>query len=230
MHKEIFQKIETSLSDIWVADAAYPAVLPESIEDVMRAINLCRQLSIRMLFVGQGSSFSSKFNVPDNVLTVVNLKREGISVPDAKDMVVEVEAGVPAQSASRNIQEAGFRLDGWPDDYSGTVAGLICGEKGGKYRNLILGMDIVDGRGRCLRFGGRVRKNVSGFDVPGLFAGSHGRIGWMDRIYLRLTPVQSQNISILSRPPRTSVDDCVGILDEVSKAFDPDGLFLKTFS
>ncbi len=215
---------------IWLESASYPAVLPRSTEDVMSIIDWARTSGWRVLPVGKGHLFPPSFTVPNSVLTVVSLARDGISAPDPRDLVIEVEAGVPAKAVLRVANDAGFSLDNWPEDYPGTVGGLICGERGITVRHLLLGVDLVDGRARCLRFGGRVRKNVAGFDIAGVLAGSRGRLAWLDRVYLRLKPLKSPTINYQPSSLRTSAVEGDRTDRAVAGALDPDGVFLKTFA
>ena len=53
-------------------------------------------------------------------------------------------------------------------------------------RDLVLGLDVVDGTGAVLRAGGRVVKNVAGFDLVRLFTGAHGSLGIITQLSLRL--------------------------------------------
>ncbi|MCB2198047.1 FAD-binding oxidoreductase [bacterium] len=220
--------LQSSFEELWVEDTVTPALLPKTPEDVQRIVVWCRENSWRMLPVGSGHTFSAGFQVPGGVVTVLTLGRDGLSEPDPLDLVIEAETGVPANVVNSQVQSAGFRLDGWPAEYSGTVGGLLCGTDGPRLRHLVLGIDSIDGRGRALRFGGRVRKNVSGFDIAGLMVGSQGRVGWMDRVYLRLTPSGAPEVTRTAQPARTVSRALTGLFLRVSRALDPDDVFLKS--
>ncbi|MGH7477917.1 MAG: FAD-binding oxidoreductase, partial [Longimicrobiales bacterium] len=58
----------------------------------------------------------------------------------------------------------------------------------GTPRDHVLGLEIVTGDGRVLAFGGRVVKNVAGYDLVRLMTGSHGTLGFITRLHLRLRP------------------------------------------
>lgn len=220
--------LHSSFKELWVEDTVTPALLPSTSEDVQRIIVWCRENKWRILPVGEGHSFSSGFQVPGGVVTVLTHGRDGVSEPDPLDLVIEAESGVPANVVNSQVQSAGFRLDGWPEGYDGTVGGLLCGTEGPRLRHLVLGVDTIDGRGRAMRFGGRVRKNVSGFDIAGLMIGSQGRIGWMDRVYLRLTPSGAPEVKRSAQPARTVSRALTGLYLKVSRALDPDDVFLKS--
>ncbi len=221
------ETLRDEFGDIWVEEAVYPALVPRSSEDVMRAVAWGRSNGWRLFPVGRGHAFPEKHVVPSGVITLLSLSREVITDPDPRDLAIEVETGVPSRVLTDLVYDSGFRLDGWPEKYPGTVGGLICGERGIMIRHLILGVDVVDGRGNSLRFGGRVRKNVSGFDVAGLFAGSGGALGWLDRVYLRLTPKDSPPIGRVSQELRTTANGFQELSARVAGALDPDNVFLK---
>lgn len=219
--------IQEAFQNLWVEDAAFPAIMPSSSEDVMQVILWCREHGMRVLPVGSGHSFGEKHQVPHGVITMISLSRDGISEPDTRDLVIEVESGVPSTVLHDIIHNAGLRLDGWPKDYPGTVGGLLAGQHGPEYRHLVLGMDLIDGRGRSLRFGGRVRKNVSGFDLPGALVGSRGSLAWIDRLYLRLSPGGSTFVQRNQPSPLGPSPVRYDLHERVAGALDPDGVFLR---
>jgi len=219
--------IKSVFPELWVSEAAYPALMPRSSEDVMSIVQWCRENGMRILPVGGGHSLGEKFTVPNGVVSLISLARDGVSEPDTGDLAIEVEAGVPAAMLHQLVHDAGLRLDGWPENYPGTLGGLFAGLRGLELRHLVLGMDLVDGRGRSLRFGGRVRKNVSGFDVAGVMIGSRGTLGWIDRLYLRLSPGGSTLLDRRGPAPLGQPSSPRGLYQRVAVALDPDGVFLK---
>ena len=221
------ESIKSSFPELWVEEAAFPALMPRTTEDVMSIVLWCRENGMRVLPVGNGSTLGDKFTVPNGVVSMISLARDGVTEPDTHDLAIEVEAGVPAAMLQQIVHDAGLRLDGWPESYSGTVGGLFAGKRGFELRPLVLGMDIVDGRGRSLRFGGRVRKNVSGFDVPGVMIGSRGMLGWIDRLYLKLNPGGAPVLQRVAPPKLESTSSPRGVHHRVSISLDPDGVFLK---
>jgi glycolate oxidase FAD binding subunit len=80
----------------------------------------------------------------------------------------------------------------WGDDRStvgATIATATSGpfaESLGRPRDLVLGLECVDGRGRIIRAGGRVVKNVAGFDLTRLMTGAWGTLGVITAVHLRL--------------------------------------------
>ena len=83
-------------------------------------------------------------------------------------------------------------LESWGDDAS-TVGAVLatatagpCADALGRPRDFVLGVECVDGRGRIIRAGGRVVKNVAGFDLTRLMTGAWGTLGVITEAHLRL--------------------------------------------
>jgi glycolate oxidase FAD binding subunit len=113
----------------------------------------------------------------------------------AGDLVVRVEAGVRQGQLAEVLAEKGQRLalDGPPAD---TVGGVVARNAAGPLRlryglprDLLIGLTIVRADGHVARAGGKVVKNVAGYDLGKLFAGSHGTLGLIVEATFRLHPV-----------------------------------------
>src|SRR5258708_167161 len=129
---------------------------------------------------------------PDIELHTTRLDR--ILEHNAGDLTAVLEAGVPLARAQERFAQAGQMLAVDPplggrdgDDAtpgSATVGGVVAtGDSGplrhryGAPRDLILGMTVALADGTIARSGGKVIKNVAGYDVGKLFAGSFGTLG-----------------------------------------------------
>ena len=67
----------------------------------------------------------------------------------------------------------------------------------GAVRDFVLGVDMINGRGQALRFGGQVMKNVAGFDVSRLMAGSLGTLGVITQVSLRVLPRPQREVTLI---------------------------------
>jgi len=121
----------------------------------------------------------------------------GITHCEPTELVIAARAGTPLVDLERELaahdQMLAFeppRFDGRAT-LGGAVASGLSGPRrayGGALRDFVLGVEMIDGRGERLRFGGRVIKNVAGFDVSRLMAGSLGTLGLLTEVTLKTVP------------------------------------------
>jgi len=114
----------------------------------------------------------------------------------AGDQVVRVQAGVGLDQLSATLAGAGQRLALDPPPAHGTVGGLLAtGVAGplrlrfGTPRDLVIGITVVRADGTVASSGGKVVKNVAGYDLGKLFAGSYGTLGLIAEAAFRLHPL-----------------------------------------
>lgn len=115
-----------------------------------------------------------------------------------EELVITVRAGTKLSELREITAEHGqmWACDPPLFDGRGTVGGAIasgwCGPGRpwyGTIRDSLLGVELINGYGELLRFGGKVIKNVAGFDVSRLLAGSQGTLGVLLSASLKLLPV-----------------------------------------
>ena len=113
---------------------------------------------------------------------------------EAGDLTVTVEAGIRLSALDERLAEHGqmLALDPPGDPTIGAaIAGDLFGPRAYRYgraRDLVLGVTVVLADGTVANAGGKVVKNVAGYDLAKLFCGSHGRLGLIARASLRLHP------------------------------------------
>ena len=113
------------------------------------------------------------------------------------DLTLTVRAGTPLSEIARATQEHEQWLPLDPYGSSdGTIGATIAtGSAGplassfGLPRDLLLGLEFVNGRGDVVRAGGKVVKNVAGFDLPKLMVGSLGTLGVIVQVALKVRPL-----------------------------------------
>jgi glycolate oxidase FAD binding subunit len=122
----------------------------------------------------------------------------GISSYEPTELVVTVRAGTSLEELEAALQEHGQCLAFEPPRFSpgGTVGGMVAaGLSGparasvGAVRDHVLGATLLNGRGEILTFGGQVAKNVAGYDVSRLIAGSLGILGVICEVSLKVLPI-----------------------------------------
>jgi glycolate oxidase FAD binding subunit len=126
----------------------------------------------------------------------------GISSYEPSELVVTVRAGTPLAELEAALAEKGQCLAFEPPRFAsagstgGTVGGMVAaGLSGpsrataGAVRDHVLGATLLSGRAEVLSFGGQVMKNVAGYDVSRLLAGSLGTLGVILEVSLKVLPV-----------------------------------------
>ncbi len=122
----------------------------------------------------------------------------GIRSYEPSELVVTVRAGTLLSELEALLAEQGQCLPFEPPHFEagGTVGGMVAaGLSGparasvGAVRDYVLGATLVDGRGEVLSFGGQVMKNVAGYDVSRVLAGSLGVLGLIAEVSLKVLPV-----------------------------------------
>ncbi len=125
----------------------------------------------------------------------------GVVSYEPSELVVTVRAGTPLAELEALLAAQGQCLAFEPPHFAGdgasaTVGGMVAaGLSGpsrasvGAVRDFVLGLEMVNGRGELLRYGGQVMKNVAGYDVARLMAGSWGTLGLVTEASLKVLPL-----------------------------------------
>ncbi len=121
----------------------------------------------------------------------------GVVGYEPTELVVTVRGGTPLAELEAVIAEKGQMLAFEPPHFGptatvgGCVAAGLSGPRrlaAGALRDYVLGVKLLDGRGEVLNFGGQVMKNVAGYDVSRLIAGSLGTLGLILEVSLKVLP------------------------------------------
>ncbi|WP_408600780.1 glycolate oxidase subunit GlcE [Pseudomonas sp. PLMAX] len=129
----------------------------------------------------------------------------GIVSYDPTELVITVRCGTPLAELAKVLDAAQQMLPCEPPSFGddATVGGMIaCGLSGprrpwsGSVRDFVLGTRVITGLGKHLHFGGEVMKNVAGYDLSRLMAGSYGILGLITEVSLKVLPKPRQALSI----------------------------------
>ena len=132
--------------------------------------------------------------------TISTRNLRGITLYAPKELVISARAGTPVTEIEAALAEHGQHLIGEPPDLFGQCAGQTIGGviatnlsgprrvAWGAMRDHVIGVRAVDGTGDVFHSGGRVLKNVTGLDLCKLLTGSHGTLGVMTEITLKVLP------------------------------------------
>ncbi|MCI0913926.1 MULTISPECIES: glycolate oxidase subunit GlcE [Pseudomonas] len=169
------------------------------LEQVNQALNLNTPLRI------QGSNSKAMLGRPVAGEIVDTRRHRGIVSYDPTELVLTARAGTPLQEIEATLFEAGQMLPCEPPHFGagatlgGAVAAGLSGPRrpwAGSVRDYVLGTRVITGHGKLLRFGGEVMKNVAGYDVSRLMAGSFGCLGLLTEVSLKVLPRPRQCLSL----------------------------------
>jgi glycolate oxidase FAD binding subunit len=168
-----------------------------------------RKLSLR----GGGTKAFYGRPDPEGELVALDLRsNDGIVDYEPTELVVTARGGTPLALLQAALAERGQMLAFEAPSFgeAATVGGMVAsGLSGprrsacGALRDFVLGASILDGRGEVLRFGGRVMKNVAGYDVSRLMAGSMGTLGILLDVSLKTQPVPASEETLRFEMPES---------------------------
>ena len=135
----------------------------------------------------------------------------GIVDYEPTELVVTARCGTPLSELEKILETNRQYLPFEPPHFGpgatvgGCVAAGLSGPRrasAGALRDFVLGLKLIDGRGEALAFGGRVMKNVAGYDVSRLVAGSLGTLGLIAEVSLKLAPRPAAEITLRLEAPQ----------------------------
>ena len=174
-------------------------IIPGGLEQVNQAI------SDKTPLVIQGSNSKAFLGRPVTGQTLDVRCHRGIVNYDPTELVITARAGTPLVAIEAALESAGQMLPCEPPHYGeeATWGGMVaCGLAGprrpwsGSVRDFVLGTRIITGTGKHLRFGGEVMKNVAGYDLSRLMAGSYGCLGVLTEISMKVLPRPRASLSL----------------------------------
>jgi glycolate oxidase FAD binding subunit len=178
------------------------AVFPGSLDEVRAVVELAAGAEIPIVAWGGGTAAAVGTPVaparPGIVLGTARLNR--ILEHEPGDLTATAEAGttVAAFQAALGTRRQWLSLDPPAPDRA-TLGGVVAANASGPRRHLygtardlVIGMTVVTADGAVVRAGGKVVKNVAGYDLPKLFVGSYGTLGIVVDVTVKLRPLPDE--------------------------------------
>src|SRR6476469_4899913 len=187
-------------------------IKPRSSEELRQAVEWALNEGVTLDVRGTGSKIDlGKPMRCDQILDLSGLS--GVVDYAPEELVVTLRAGTPMREVEALLAQRNQMLAFEPPDLGpllgreageGTLVGTIMGNfagprrlSAGAARDHLLGFSGVNGRGEAFKSGGRVMKNVTGYDLSKLLAGSWGTLAVLDEVSVKVLPAPDQTRTLL---------------------------------
>ncbi len=188
---------------------------------------------------GNSKAFLGRATAAANLLSIT--AHRGIVSYEAQELVITARAGTPLAEIETILAQHGQMLAFEPPHYGaaatlgGTLACNLSGPRrpyAGAARDFVLGVEIINGRGEHLRFGGQVMKNVAGYDVSRLMTGAFGTLGVLLNITLKVLPRAAATLTLRHEVSVADAIECMNAwaglpLPISATAFDGATLYIR---
>ena len=192
---------------------------PASLEDVRDIIKTCLSDNTGLSIKGQGTK--SGLGNPITADAEMHLNEmSGIVTYEPEELILVARTGTSLADIEALLAKHNQMLSFEPFHPQHVYGGTSCGTVGGMVatglsgprriaaggvRDYLLGFNAVSGRGDIFQSGSRVMKNVTGYDLSKLMAGSFGTLAIMDEITLKVLPAPETSISLVVDCPSTDM-------------------------
>jgi D-lactate dehydrogenase (cytochrome) len=201
-----------------------PMVSPRTSDEVAAVLAVATEEGWNVLPVGHASHPAVKRARSRADLLVSTRALRRVTEYSPADLTLTAEAGLDLETIGETTAAEGQWLPLDPPGPSSATFGAVLatglgGALAGSYgrpRDMVLGLTCVTGDGRVLRLGGRVVKNVAGFDLVKLMVGSGGRLGIITEATVRLFPLPASERLLVARADR--MEDLVETVRRVARA------------
>ena len=180
-------------------------VRPQTAQEIAEIMKLANREMIPVTPRGAGSGLSGgAVPVYGGIVVLVDRMNKIIEI-DEKNMMITLEPGVVSNDINECLKEYGLFYAGYPMSLEtcyigGNVAENAGGGKAVKYgvtSRYVLGLEVVTPTGEIVELGGKLIKNVTGYDLLQLMTGSEGTLGLFTKIILKLTPLPKAQADLL---------------------------------
>ncbi len=178
-------------------------VAPQSSEAAAQVMHLAVKEDLTAVPAG-ARTWSDSFQPADLIITTRRMTR--LIHHEPADLVATAEAGLTLSAFQKQLGSAGQWLPiDPPDDGRATLGGVVATGLGGPLsfgfglpRSYVIGMKVVLADGRAIKAGGKVVKNVAGYDLCKLFTGSYGTLGLITELTFKLRPLPAESRTVLA--------------------------------
>ncbi len=188
---------------------------PTNAAEVLSTVSWAAASDASLEIVGRGSKRGIGRPVPSSH-TLDLSKLSGVTLYEPDELVLSARAGTPIAEIEALLAKSGQEFAFEPLDYGplfgarqrglGTIGGVLAANlagprrlKAGAARDHILGVNAVSGRGEAFKSGGRVVKNVTGYDLSKMMAGSWGTLAVLTDVTFKVLPAAEHTTTVVLR-------------------------------
>ncbi|HEY5838147.1 MAG TPA: FAD-linked oxidase C-terminal domain-containing protein [Pyrinomonadaceae bacterium] len=181
-------------------------VTPASAEQAAEVMQFAAREGLAVLPAG-ARTFADAGNLLARADLILSTRRmDRMIAHEPADLVATAEAGLTLTAFQKQLAQNGQWLPVDPaDDGSATLGGIVATGSGGPQsfgygplRSFVIGLRVVLADGRQIKAGGRVVKNVAGYDLCKLFTGSFGTLGLITEVTFKLRPLPVETRTIVA--------------------------------
>jgi glycolate oxidase FAD binding subunit len=179
--------------------------IPQDYEGAALVLREAAEGGLRVIPVGGGTKLGALAREADVELSTAGLDR--ILEHNAGDLTAVLQAGVPLARAQEVFAAEGQMLALDPPHIGATIGGVVATADSGPLRHryggardLVIGVTVALSDGTIARSGGKVIKNVAGYDLAKLVAGSWGTLGVILEVAVRLQPIPRARATSVFEP------------------------------
>lgn len=206
-----------------IISAVADRITPETIDEVVASVQQARAMGLAIYPVGGGTSLD--YGLPPRTRGLAIDMTRCCRVVDypARDLTITVEAGITMAELDATLRQQGQWLPiDVPQASRATLGGVIATNFSGPrrfgygtMRDYVIGIEGVAADGRRFKAGGRVVKNVAGYDFCKLLTGSLGTLAVITQVTLKLKPrPQRSRIVVLPIESWSTLEPCLAKLNE----------------
>jgi alkyldihydroxyacetonephosphate synthase len=170
-------------------------VEPGTTEEVVRVLDVCRELGAPVVPFGGGSGVCGAVAAPEHSVVLSTARLQGLVELREEDLCASFRAGTNGLEAEERLVEAGLTLGHWPQSIElSTVGGWVATRASGQFstaygsiEDLVLGLEVVLADGQVLRLPPHARA-ATGPDLRQLFLGSEGTLGIVTEVTVSVRP------------------------------------------
>jgi glycolate oxidase len=181
-------------------------VLPVSTDEVARVVGIAAGAGVPVYPRGAGTNLSGGTIPARGGIVLSTGRMDAVLEVDTENHCATVQPGVVIQRLNDMAAEHGLMYPPDPGSVAvatmgGSIAECAGGLRGLKYgvtKHYVTGLEVVLADGTVVRFGGKTTKNVTGYDLVGLFTGSEGTLGVITEATVRLVPVPEARATMVA--------------------------------